>query len=216
MLPATHTYSGPSTIRLHEAGLCGPGYVKLIQGRLHEAAEAAQGMTEDCEVVNTEDHLDLAVNRRQQVSKHTDLRVAALGFRRNDSVFKAVVVNYPMPPVALGSSNRQISADMPGQTALQLSRQLPGNPAVLVTNGACGNLNPPAENVSCAQIQAWGGQFADAVAARLAQTPPMPRALFRVAARILPLPLEVLDVVGIQAIARKALLDKQALAEWGD
>ncbi len=98
--------------------------MKLIQGRLHEAAEAAQGMTEGCEVVNTEGHLDPAVDWRQQVSKHTDLRVAALGFRRNDRVFKAVVVNYRMHSVALGSSNRQISADMHGQTALQLSRRL--------------------------------------------------------------------------------------------
>jgi hypothetical protein len=93
---------------------------------------------------------------------------------------------------------------------------LPGNPAVLVTNGACGNLNPPAENVPFAQIEAWGGQIADAVATRLAQTPPMPRTLFRVAARIFPLPLEVLDVAGIETFARKALLDRKSLAEWGD
>jgi hypothetical protein len=105
---------------------------------------------------------------------------------------------------------------MPGQAALRLSRLLWGNPVVLVTNGACGNLNPPAENVPFAQIEAWGGQIADAVAVRLAQTPPTPGPLFRVAARIFPLPLDVLDVAGIEAFARKALLDKKSLAEWGD
>ena len=216
MLSATHTHSGPCTIYLHEAGLYDPAYVKRLQGRLREAAEAAVAQTEDCEVATTEGHLDLAVDRRQRASKHTDPRVAALGFRRNDGTFKAVVVNYAMHPVALGSSNRQISADMPGQAALRLSRQLPGNPAVLVTNGACGNLNPPAENVPFAQIESWGDQIADAVAARLGQTPPTPRALFRVAARVFPLPLDVLDVAGIEAFARKALLDKKSLAEWGD
>jgi hypothetical protein len=216
MLSATHTHSGPCTIYLQEAGLYDPAYVKLLQGRLREAAEAALAKTEDCEVVATEGHLDLAVDRRQQASKHTDPRVAALGFRRNDGDFKAVVVNYAMHPIALGSSNRQISADMPGQAALRLSRQLRGNPAVLVTSGACGNLNPPAENVPFAQIEAWGGQIADAVAAGLAQTPPTPRALFRVAARIFPLPLDVLDVAGIEAFARRALLDEKSLTEWGD
>jgi hypothetical protein len=216
MLSATHTHSGPCTIHLHECGSYDPAYVELLQGRLRELAEAALGQTEECEVVATEGHLDLAVDRRQQASKHTDPCVAALGFRRNDGTFKAVLVNYPMHPVALGSSNRQISADMPGQAALRLSRLLRGNPVVLVTNGACGNLNPPAENVPFAQIEAWGGQIADAVAVRLAQTPPTPGPLFRVAARIFPLPLDVLDVAGIEAFARKALLDKKSLAEWGD
>ena len=216
MLSATHTHSGPCTIHLQECGRYDPAYVELLQGRLREAAESALGQTEDCEVVTTEGHLDLAVDRRQQASKHADPRVAALGFRRRAGAFKAVVVNYPMHAVALGASNRQISADMPGQTALRLTRQLPGNPTVLVTNGACGNLNPPAENVPFAQIEAWGAQVADAVAARLAQTPPTPHALFRVAARVLPLPLDVLDEAAIEAFARKALLDKKPLAEWGD
>ena len=216
MLSATHTHSGPCTIHLHECGSYDPAYVVLLQGRLREAAEAALGQTEECEVVATEGHLDLAVDRRQQASKHTDPRVAALGFRRNDGTFKAVLVNYPIHAVALGSSNRQISADMPGQAALRLSRLLWGNPVVLVTNGACGNLNPPAENVPFAQIEAWGGQIADAVAVRIAQTPPTPGPLFRVATRIFPLPLDVLDVAGIEAFARKALLDKKSLADWGD
>jgi hypothetical protein len=216
MLSATHTHSGPCTIYLQECGRYDPAYVKLLQGRLREAAEAALAQTEDCEIATTEGHLDLAVDRRQQASKHTDPRVAALGFRRNDGSFKAVVVNYPMHAVALGSSNRQISADVPGQTALRLSRQLRGNPAVLTTNGACGNMNPPAENVPFAQIEAWGGRIADAVADRLAQTPPTPRALLRVARRVFPLPLDVLDVAGIEAFARKALQDAKSLAEWGD
>ena len=216
MLSATHTHSGPCTINLHECGSYDSAYVKLLQGRMREAAQAALGQTEECEVIATEGHLDLAVDRRQQASKHTDPRVAALAFRRSNGAFKAVVVNYPMHPVALGSSNRQISADMPGQAALRLSRLLTGQPIVLVTNGACGNLNPPAENVPFTQIEAWGGQIADAVAARLAQAPPVSRPLFRVAARVFPLPLDAIDVAGIEAFARKALLDKKSLAEWGD
>jgi neutral ceramidase len=216
MLSATHTHSGPPTIHLQECGLYDSGYVKLLQGHLREAAEAALGQTEDCEVVATEGQLELAVDRRQRASKHTDPRVAALGFRRSDGAFKAVVVNYAMHPVALGSSNRRISADMPGQAALRLSGQLPGHPAVLITNGACGNLNPPGENVPYAQIEAWGGQIADAVAARLAQTPPTSSVRLRVAACIFPLPLDVLNLDGIEAFAQKALQDKKSVAEWGD
>jgi hypothetical protein len=105
---------------------------------------------------------------------------------------------------------------MPGQAALRLSRLLPGRPIVLVTNGACGNLNPPAENVPFAQVEAWGAQTADAVAPRLTQTPPVSRPLMHLAACVFPLPLETMDVAGIEAFARKALLDKKSLTEWGD
>ncbi len=216
MLSATHTHSGPCTIHLYECGRYDQGYVELLQQRLREAAEAALAHPEACELVATEGHLDLAVDRRRQASKHTDSRVAALAFRRDGGALRAVVVNYPMHAVALGAFNRQISADMPGQAALRLSRLLPGNPVVLVTNGACGNLNPPAENVPFAQVDAWGGQIADAVAARLLDTRPTPGASLRVAARVFPLPLDTLDVAGIEAFARKALEDKRSLAEWGN
>src|ERR1019366_4455216 len=107
MLSATHTHSGPCTIHLHECGRYDPAYVEILQERLREVAEAALTQTEDCELVTTEGHLDLAVDRRQQASRHTDPRVAALAFRGSNGAFKAVVVNYPMHPVALGSSNRQ-------------------------------------------------------------------------------------------------------------
>ncbi len=216
MLSATHTHSGPCTIRLQECGCYDLSYARLLQQRLCDAAGAAVGQTEDCTVVAVEGHLDLAIDRRRQASKHTDPRVAALGFRRNDGTFKAVVVNYPMHAVALGPTNRQISADVPGQAALALSRQLPGKPVVLVTNGACGNLNPPAENVPFQQIEIWGRQIADAVADRLAQARSTPEPRLQVAARIFPLPLEVLDAEGIEAFAGKALQNTKSLAEWGD
>lgn len=216
MLSATHTHSGPCTIYVEECGRYDQAYVKFLQGRLREGAETALARAEDCEVVTAEGHLDLAVDRRQQVSKHTDPRVAALGFRRSDGAFKAVAVNYPMHPVALGSSNRRISADMPGQTALRLSRQLPGNPAVLVTNGACGNLNPPAENVPFTQVELWGKQVAEAVVPLLKRATPLQGARLRVIARVFPLPMDTLDVNGIEAFAKRALLDQKSLAEWGD
>ncbi len=216
MVSATHTHSGPCTIHLHEAGLYDEAYVRQLQRHLRAAAEAALRETEDCAVVTAEGRLDLAVDRRQQASKHTDPRVAAIGFRRADGTFKAVVLNYPMHAVALGSSNRKISADIPGQATLALSRQLPGNATVLVTNGACGNLNPPAENVPFAQVEAWGVMIANAVADRLAQAVPAPQASFRVAARVFPLPLDALDVEGIEAYASKALHDTKSIVEWGD
>ena len=216
MLSATHTHSGPCTMHLQEVGHYDPAYVDFLLARLRAAAQAALAHTEEVEVVTVEGHLRLAIDRRKTASSHTDPRVAAVGFRRSDGTFVAVLANYPMHPVALGPTNRHISADIPGQAALTLARQLPGNPTVLVTNGACANLNPPAENVPFTQIEAWGKQVAEAVAPLLKQATPLLAARLRVIARILPLPMDTLDVNEIEAFAKRALQDKKSLAEWGD
>jgi hypothetical protein len=216
MLSATHTHSGPCTVHLEEAGLYDAAYVEFLQARLREAAEKALARTESCEWVNVEGQVALAVDRRKTASPHTDPRVAGIGFRRADGEFRAVILNYAMHPVALGSSNRRISADVPGQAALALARQLPGCPITLVTNGACGNLNPPAENVTPLQTAAWGKQIADSVARLLLKADPSSRSTLRVLSRVVPLPLDTLDVAGINAFAEKALQDTKSLAEWGD
>lgn len=216
ILSATHTHAGPCTIHLREAGEHDAGYVEFLMARLQQVARDAVNHTEKCELITAEGRLNLAVDRRKTASSHTDPRVAALGFRRGDGTFAAAVVNYAMHPVALGPSNRMISADMSGQAALALVEQLPGKPVVLITNGACANLNPPAENVAFAQVQKWGRLIADAVSALLtnAKSPEAPNLM--VARRVVPLPLEVLDADGINRFADKALLDAEPLAQWGD
>jgi neutral ceramidase len=217
MLSATHTHSGACTIHLQEAGRYDPAYVEWLQQRLRLVAQDAVARTDPVDCISVEGRLDLTLDRRKTASAHTDPRVAAVGFRRPDHTFAAVLVNYPMHPVALGSSNRRISADIPGRTALSLAAQLPGHPIVCVTNGACANLNPPAENVSVDQIAAWGKQIADAVAAPLQSArPPFPPARLRVIARIIPLPMDTLDAPGINAFADRALRDTKSLAEWGE
>jgi hypothetical protein len=216
MLSATHTHSGACTIHLQGGGEYEPAYVECLHSWLRQATEEAVARTERVGLASVEGHLDLAVDRRKRGSAHTDPRVAALGFRRNEETFAAVVVNYAMHPVALGSTNCHISADVPGQTALVLARQLPGQPVVLVTNGACGNLNPPAENVPFKQVERWGRQIAETVAPLLKNAAPMPVPGLRVVARIVQLPMDTLDSDGINAYAAKALEDKVSLAQWGD
>ena len=221
MVSATHTHSGPATIHLQEAGTYDADYVQSLREPLIETARSAVANAEPCDLAAAENRLDLAIDRRRsdrQVARPPDapLHVGALGFRRDDGTFVAALVNYPMHAVALGPANRQISADVPGQAAATLSALLPGNPVVLVTNGACGNLNPPAENVPFAQVQAWGRQVADAILAPLLNARPMKRPPIRTAARIVPLPLDTLSADEIDAYASRVLTDAASLAEWGD
>jgi neutral ceramidase len=216
MLSATHTHSGPPTLHLQEAGTYDPSYVASLLTHLQQAATAALASPETCEVVRAEGRCDLAVDRRGRESAHTDPRVAAVGWRRADGNFAAVLTNYPMHGVALGASNRQISADVPGQVAQTLARQLPGQPVALATNGACGNLNPPAEDVPFSQIQVWGEQIAGAVVPALRSAAPEPGAGLSVRARIVPLPVEVLSLGAIEASARHALAQAGAFPQWGE
>jgi len=163
-----------------------------------------------------EGHLYLAVDRRKAATAHTDPRVAGIGFRRADGSFATVLVNYAIHPVALGAANRCVSTDLFGEAALQLGAQLPGHPVVFMTNGACANLNPPAENVSWEQVKLWGRQIADAVQPLLLAGAVQPSPRLRLLNRIVPLPLDTMDEFGINECAGRALQNETALAEWGD
>lgn len=216
MLSATHTHAGACTIHLREAGEFDPVYVEFLLAKLREAAQLAVSKTEYCELVSAEGHLDLAIDRRKTASSHTDPRVAALGFRRSDKSFAAVILNYAMHPVALGPQNRLISADTSGQASLTLSKKLPGNPVVLMTNGACANLNPPAENVSFAQVSKWGEQIANAVSGLLLSAAAHVKPKLTITHRLVSLPLDVLDADGINRFADGALKNSDPLAQWGE
>ena len=214
MLSATHTHSGPGTIHLEEAGAYDATYVEFLQERLHSAAKLAVMRTEECSLVTADGHLDLAVDRRKKPSSHTDPRVGGVGFRRADGTFIAAILNYAIHPVALGPSNRAVSADLMGRAADSLSERLPGNPLVLATNGACGNLDPPALDVSARQLAVWGPQIADAVAPSLVAAPAVAGATFSTATRLTPLPLEVLDPVALSALTESALNRGPSTGAW--
>jgi hypothetical protein len=216
MLSATHTHSGPATIHLRECGEYDPVYVEFLQKSLRRAAEIAVAQSEVVGLTCVEGQLALAVDRRQTATPHTDPRIAAIGFRRHDGSFIAVLMNFAMHPVALGSTNRDISADIFGEAAKRLSRELLGRPLVLMTNGACGNLNPPAENVSFEQVKSWGRQIADVVQPLLLAGKIDFQPTLQLLNRKLELPLETLDANGINDFADQAIRNAAPLAEWGD
>ena len=215
-ISATHTHSGPCTVRLREAGTYDPAYVATLRSRLQQVAQRAMEKTEPCEIIAVEGRIGLAHDRRKTSSSHTDPRVASVGFRRGNGTYAAVLVNYPIHPVALGATNRYVSADIPGRVAHCVTQQLPGKPVVLVTNGASGNLNPPAENVSYDQIAKWGEEIAGGVGPLLIKAAPMAGARLSVASRIIPLALDALSAEEIDAASEQALQYPKPIAEWGD
>lgn len=215
LLTATHTHSGPCTIHLEEAGTYDEQYAGWLQLRLQESAQAAMRQIEACAVCTAAAELGLAVDRRHQPSAHVDSRLGVVGFRRADGTLAAVIVNCSIHPVALGPDNRLISGDLLGLAAAEIGRQLPGNPVTLVTNGACGNLNPPAVNVSDAEFGRWSREIARVALAALAgaKDAPGPAGL-RVAATRCALPLDTLDRAGLDVHVAKISADLTGGPEW--
>lgn len=182
VISATHTHSGPATIRLINAGNYDARYVERLRKALLDVAVAAQHSLEPTEMLVAEGHCSLAVDRRGKASAHADPRVGVIAWRRNDGSLAAVLANYPIHHVAMRADNRLISADMAGRAAATASARLPGRPLVLLTNGACGNLNPPSvtsefiqRNKSLPtfeQMEQWGDQIADAIVAAASSAEP--------------------------------------------
>lgn len=192
LLSATHTHSGPATIHLEGAGRYDPAYLDFLLASLQQAARLARQAPEPCVLVTAETRSDLAIHRTGPGTRHVDPRVAAVGFRRGDGSWLAVLANVAVHPVALGHENRAISGDIFGAAATELTRRLPGAPVVFLTNGACGNLNPPAVNVAWEQVQAWGSQLANTLAVAVRSAPVCAQQTFSSVQRQVALPLDVL------------------------
>jgi len=214
VISTTHTHSGPPTAHLTGAGEYDPGYVERLKGSMVRLAGEAMQAPEDCRLAIVEGRCTLGIERRSTQSPHTDPRVPAVGWRRPDGSYKAVLLNYAMHGVCMFST--EISADWPGETARSLAQALPGGPMVLVTTGACANINPPSVGVAPEQMRQWGRAVAVTVEPRLAQTPSDSAAeVLRFASRIVPLPLECWTLEEIENLARTNLADSPGLREFG-
>ncbi len=171
---ATHTHSGPPTIRLLNCGTYDAEYVSWLMQRLVAVAADALGAPRAAESVIGESLCDLAVDRRGKPTKHTDPRMGVIAWRAaqhspasSPGSYLAVLAKYAMHNVALGPENRLVSADMAGRAAAVIRASLPGQPVVLFTNGGAGNLNPPEVTSDFARMEQWGDQLATSVLAAL-------------------------------------------------
>lgn len=218
VVAATHTHSGPATISLTGCGRVEPAYLTWLEERFRAAARLAVRNVEPCQFVHVEGHCALGVDRRRFASAHTDPRVAALGWRRDDGSYKAVLLNYAMHPVCLRGS--EISADWPGEAGRALARMLPGEPVVLVGSGACANINPPAVGVTSDLTRRWGTEVAQSVLTDLLAAPWSAKGDrgvdLKVRAATVELPLEDWDGETIQRYAAGCLADPAGSREFGD
>ncbi len=167
LLSATHTHSGPAVIHLTNCGAYETEYVARLRADLLALAVAAAQHEEEVTLLSAEGRCTLGTERRGRATRHTDPRLAALGWRRADGTYAAALTIYGLHNVALSAENRLISADIAGRAARTLADRLPGRPTVLIVNGAAGNVNPPAVRNDFSLVAEWGDELARCAAAAL-------------------------------------------------
>ncbi|MCX6922306.1 MAG: neutral/alkaline non-lysosomal ceramidase N-terminal domain-containing protein [Verrucomicrobia bacterium] len=216
LVSATHTHSAPAAIQLTGCGRVEAAYVSRLERQCREAVRSALDGLEPCRLVTAQGQCSLAVDRRKLASAHTDPRVGAIGWCRDDGTFKAAFLNYAMHPVCLRDS--LVSGDWPGEAARCLTEQLPGRPLALVSPGACGNLNPPAVGVTAQQMSAWGRSVAECVVEGLLAARPQDDASVKPRLRIVgttvDLPLETWDLDEVDSYVSRCLSDVDGYSEF--
>jgi neutral ceramidase len=216
LLAATHTHSGPASVSGNCLGALDPVYMAWLKQRFLLAARECLTNREECRALSVEGCVELGVDRRRFASAHTDPRVGAVGLRRADGTFKAVILSYSMHPVCLRGN--WISADWPGEAAWLISESLPGQPTALVSSGACGNIDPPQVGAEPEQMRAWGSLVAEGVLEQFrsadANTASTGAVRFRVRRETVWLPLEDWTVAQIQEHADRCLAGSAGRQEF--
>ena len=172
VLSASHTHHAPATIGLSQCGEVRRAYVEFLGRQLRATAMEAAGRRRPATPHAARVRCELAVDRRGGPSAHTDPHLSVVAWLA-DGACLAVLCNYAMHNVALGSRNRLVSGDTTGLAAAALEALLPGRPTVLFTIAGAGNVNPPATDVAADQVEAWARRLADAAAGALRDARPL-------------------------------------------
>ena len=208
VIAATHTHSAPAVSQVSSTGEYSGEYVEtiLVPGMIEAAIKAKQS-AEPCHMIEATGEVDLSYDRRGQATKHTEKRVPAVGFRRDDGTFKAVLICYSMHPVCY--SGGDIAAEWPGAVADAVHEMFSPDTEPFVLQGACGNLNPRQRNISDEEMHEAGQTIVQSVAEQLKTVKPV-EPYFAMRTRHIAVLLEVFDEAGIDAFVdrhRKELAD---------
>ena len=195
VVAATHTHSAPVASQLSGTGEYCEEYVEtILVPRMIEAAVKAKQSAEPCRMLEATGEVDLSYDRRNAATKHTEKRVPAVGFQREDGTFKAVLIAYTMHPVCY--SGGDIAAEWPGAVADAVHEIFSPDTEPFVLQGACGNINYTVRNIPDEEMQMVGETIARSVAEQLKTSKPV-EPYFAIRTRQIAVLLDVCDEAGI-------------------
>jgi len=169
----------------------------VLMSGIEKATLRAKDSTEECFLVEATGEADLNIDRRRREKKHVERRVPALGWKRPDGTFKAVLIGYTMHPVTHCSG--LIHAEWPGAVADAVPEFFSSETMPFVIQGACGNINP-GPSVTIETIPQAGRTIVESVANLLKNAQPT-QPFFAVRTRRIAVLLDVQDEAGIERFA---------------
>lgn len=168
-IAASHTHSGPATMRTNGIGERDPAWVSALLEKMARTAERALQTLRPVHIAYATSMIDIGINRRGKIPEGS-INPAPDPFGPVDRVLSAFFVRplharHPCTvffscgchPTTLGPENRQVSADFPGAAVRFLQRSFGEDTVGLFANGAAGNVNPQ-KNGSYAAVTELGGQ----------------------------------------------------------
>ena len=199
VLSATHTHSAPDLLDLGNLGWYAGDYAEsVLIPNLLKIARDAKASAEACSMVSATGEIDLAIHRTSGKA-YVEKRVPAVGFKRADGSFKAVMLGYTMHPVCY--CTEAIASEWPGAAADAVRKLFASGTEPFVFQGACGNINPPKkDDVPDEEMQTWGTNIVDSVAQQLKSAEPQ-KPYFAVRTRHVAMLLDYPDAKGIQEFA---------------
>ncbi|MCD6347733.1 MAG: hypothetical protein J7L96_09965, partial [Bacteroidales bacterium] len=213
---ASHTHSGPETIKLNACGEFNPEYLNWFEGKVLSGLQdmaMEDGAFEDCHLIYSQGKQSIGVNRRNRSLKTDSDSIWMLGFQRPDRSYKAIMLNMAMHPVCL--RGKGISADYPGQVSGLLESKIDGNPLVLFSLGPAGDIDPPGVGVSNEQMEEWSNEIADGYYGLLSSGTLPIRQEIKIESKILQMPEIRLGVEDVDLFADAQLVNEEALHEFG-
>ena len=223
VISTTHTHSGPATAAI--AAVKDPWYFEgYYIERLVKAAVRAVESAEPCTMVVVQGEAALSYDRRNDpppgeranlgnpdaAKAVTDHRVPAVGFRRADGSFKAVLIQYAMHPTSW--SDQLIGAEWPGAAAAAVNETFGEQTEPFVLQGAAGNLSSPCRNASPEEMLRWGRVLVESVADQLKNAEP--RGHFNVASAVLRSEFDRFDAETIRAKAEEFRKSFSGRDDW--
>ena len=224
VISTTHTHSAPGMMAPMKDLWYLDGY---FTERLIKAAVRAVESAEPCTMVVAQGEAALSYDRRNDpppgegpnlsnpdVTKaETDKRVPAVGFRRADGSFKAVLIHYAMHATSWG--DQLIGSEWPGATATAISEIFGERTEPFVLQGAAGNLGSPCRRAAPEEMLRWGRVLTEAVADQLKTGRPEDH--FNVASAVITSQFNRFDAQTIHAKAeefRKTFQNRPDLLEF--
>ena len=141
MVVATHTHSGPATLRTVAWGEPDPAYMERLPGLIVRAAVEANADLQPARLGSARARIEgVGINREQTLVGPIDTAAQLMRVDREDGGPLAILFNFGAHAVVRYPFTSRISADWPGMVAAALELQFPGSTALFI-QGPCGNVN---------------------------------------------------------------------------